>query len=186
MKFTYNQNPLATVVELDERDRKDLFMALKLEHLEDQLFEAHFAHEGLDGSKTLTRHDGTLIYTAEQCAADLRAAIDPENFCSDEIDAEIKRKAAFYEEELKGSHGGDCTCFACSCAKCWAESMLGINTIDGLGKHGGYYVQQAFYNNGNRRTSIDEVIEVLSGGKAEVQHAVEWLKKYRDTHLKGE
>src|SRR6185369_3125953 len=49
-----------------------------------------------------------------------------------------------YVVELAGEHSGDCVCFPCSCVKCHAESLLGVDTIPGLGKHSAYKVGAAF------------------------------------------
>jgi hypothetical protein len=40
-------------------------------------------------------------------------------------------------EDLNFEHSGDCTAFACSCSRCYAEDMLGINTLP-VGKSIGY------------------------------------------------
>ena len=54
MKIIYNENPLRTVVELDEHDRQILRLKIKIEELKDNLSDVHFRlTEGESDSKSL-------------------------------------------------------------------------------------------------------------------------------------
>lgn len=101
-----------------------------------------------------------------------------------------------YLKELTEEHGGDCTCAPCSCPKCHAESLLEIDTIQGLDKHSAYKIQRFF----RTHSSIDEVIKELHNYEPELQfdgsekyiprwkeeaaEALVWLQHYKDVFLK--
>lgn len=63
-------------------------------------------------------------------------------------------------------HFGDCTKVSCSCTKCQAEEILGINTTDGLSSL--HYISGAFPDTS---TTIDQAIENLS---REVNYLEDW------------
>lgn len=186
MKITYTPNPLNCVIELDEHERKEFRYKLIIEELEDAMHSASFHLNPED-----------KYYKPEQA----RAELDMEYYFGQEFQKRIDELLNYYLEDLKGPHGGDCTCVPCSCSKCHAEGMLGIDTIQGLGKHSAYKINDAFEGLFGERT-IDQAIKKLEHykpkaawkgweahadrWKAEAAHALEWLKKYRDTHFKGE
>jgi len=111
--------------------------------------------------------------------------------------------------ELADEHSGDCTCIACSCPKCRAESLLGIDTIDGLGKHEASKIAGAFKDDGaDSEVPIDEAIMRLRNYRPvfradrgwtseadfnqhvprwieEGQRAFAWLETYRQKHFAG-
>jgi len=194
MKITYNKNPLCTTIELDEHDKQLLWQKIKLEELEDLLFDVYFHLQ-----------DGKYF--------DLDAAkksADPEYYCTEDkspIDKRCDQLLEHYIVELQGNHVGDCTCVACSCSKCHAESLLGIDTIPGLGKHAASKINGAFGKNNEK--SIDDVIHYLAnyeinpanftdeawqklGGyeqyvprwMAEAKLAHDWLVNYKNEHFK--
>jgi len=110
MKIIWNENPLATVVQLDDSDRQTLKAKLK----------------------------------------------------ADEPDIDdLDEQAAMYEAELARSHGGDCTCFPVSCPKCYAEGLLGVDTIAGLDKHEGAAIAYAFHPLEGGAPNLAEVLESL-------------------------
>jgi hypothetical protein len=190
MKILYNENPLASIIELDDVEKKELWYKIKIEELESLLFSAHYhAREGKDGKET------DMIKVREY--------LDPEYYCTDEKSPLEKRVDEMYEcyiEELNSAHSGDCTCFACSCGKCHVEDMVGVNTIEGLGKHSAHKIEYLFREGKN----IHQVIAALEDyapemtdswrgdiegwkyhlprWKEEAAHAAMWLKKYRDEH----
>jgi hypothetical protein len=188
MKITYAQNPLCSVVELDERERNLLWHKIKLEEYQELLFSAHFR---------LTEGEHFDLAAA-------RAELDPAYWCTDgksKLDERVDEIGAHYIEELKGGHCGDCICVACSCAKCHAEHLLGIDTIKGLRKHSGPQIAGAF---GTQRQTCAEAIAWLEGNPPsktckEAWHAphiarwaqeqlaaIAWLKHYHSTILKGD
>jgi hypothetical protein len=139
-----------------------------------------------------------------------RKSADPQYYCTDEksdIDKRCDQLLEHYVTELQGHHVGDCTCVACSCSKCHAESLLGINTISGLGKHPANSINGAFGKDNQK--SIDEAIDYLANYKidpanytgeawkklggyeqfvprwlAETKHAHDWLVNYKNEHFK--
>lgn len=192
MKITYTPNPLETIVELDEHEQEVFKLKIKIAEMESDMFSAHFyLQEGKDW------------YSVE----DARKELDPNYFVSDEgngLDKRVQQLFECYIADLKSSHIGDCTCVACSCTKCYAESLLGIDTIQGLGKHEGHAIYSAFnYKDGDewKKRSLPEALEILRTYKpnaawqgweahadrwtAERKRAYEWLLNYSNTHFKG-
>ena len=124
MKITYNKNPLFTTVELDENEKKELWYKIKIQEMEEILFSAHFYLE-------------EKYFDLKRAKDDL----DPDYYCNEEdnkkskLDERCDMLLETFLSELQSNHIGDCTCVACSCMKCHAEGLLGIDTIKGLGKH---------------------------------------------------
>lgn len=203
MKITYTPNPLNTIIELDEHEKKELWYKLKIEALVERLFRVHY--ELTYGSRENPKVDSIL------------ADVDPDYYLNDEdetgrsrLDKRIDEALAYYLDDLRSAHMGDCVCFACSCSKCHAEDLLGINTIKGLGKHPANKIDGAFSNGKNGdvwlpQASIHEAITRLEnydpkpvssaawdkvGGfdvhvprwKEEAEAALVWLRNYRDEH----
>jgi hypothetical protein len=194
MKITYHKNPLYSTVELDEQDKKELWLKIKLEEMEERLFDVHF---------NLQEGEHFDLESARNSA-------DPEYYCTDEkspIDKRCDQLLEHYITELQSSHCGDCTCVACSCSKCHAESLLGINTTPGLEKHAASKINGAFGKDNVK--SIDEAIDYLAnyeinpdhytseawkklGGHeqyvprwmAEAKFAHDWLVNYKNEHFK--
>ena len=188
MKLTYFKNPLNTVVELDDRERETLWFKVKINELNSRIDEAYF---------TLTNvkwyNETIKPRTLDEAVAEaVKALAQDENA----LDARVDELTKHYIEELRGVHVGDCTCVACSCSKCWAESLLGIDTIAGLGKHSAYKINDAFGKNGER--TMQEALAYLAGykptaswlgwethakrWKAEADAAYAWLKTYSEQH----
>jgi hypothetical protein len=217
MKITYTPNPLRTIVELDEHEQEIFKLKIKISELEEAMGSASLyldpKNAGWIMNKSPRRPDGhTLESLIEEVRKDY---LDMDYFYTDEtpsgIDKRVQELFEHYIEELKGSHIGDCTCFAMSCSKCHAESKLGIDTIKGLGKHPGHKIQSAFsYKEGDvwKERSLDEALAILGGydpkqtdpdtdaawakvggfeahiprWKAEAKAAYDWLLAYRNEH----
>jgi hypothetical protein len=167
MKITYKQNPLATTIELDEREKKELWNKIKIKELEEILVGASMYlredDKWFDLQKARDEIDLSYIFSDEldENGKNIRSKIDK---CCDEM-------LGYYIEALMETHSGDCTCFPCSCIKCHAEDLLEINTTKGLGKHSSRKILYAFNDKDNHSKgenhwietprSIDEVIERL-------------------------
>lgn len=193
MKIIYNKNPLNSIVELSEKEKKELWYKIKISEMENLLFNAHFhleegEHFNLEAAKK---------------------SVNADYYCTDEespLDKRCNLLLNHYLIELKSFHCGDCTCFAATCSKCHAETFLGIDTIKGLSKNYAIKIQSAFGPK-NERT-IDEAIESLAnfkvnpenfntdswkklGGyeqyvplwKEEASKAKDWLVKYKNEFL---
>jgi len=187
MIITYHKNPLKTTVELNEHEKKELWYKIKLEEYEDIIFEVQFCLK--DGK----------YFNLERA----RIAVESDEVCR--IDKRVNELLECYLAELMGSHCGDCTAVPCSCTKCHAEDMLGINTTKGLRKHEGYNIAKLFSENSEK--TLDEAIEHLAANLVPIKgiewdgssqeefdshvpewtedskKALEWLRNYRSTHF---
>lgn len=159
MKFEYGINPLQTKVFLDDADRKLLRMAIRLDAALDAI------------SYRDLRDKAAKPEDAERYASYIKKyddiAYDDIAYDEDAVSEEIDKQVAMYEEELKSGHCGDCICFACSCMKCWAEGLLGIDTLKGLGQHEAHNIDQCFIDTTKEPWSyvertVDEVVALLS------------------------
>lgn len=206
MKITYTPNPLETIVELDETEIEMLRLKIKIEQYEERMFSAHW---------NLTRTPEYLaglprMKTVEEARAEALKDLDPSYWCDGEptkLDARVDELLQHYLEELKGMHIGDCTCVPCSCSKCHAESVLGIDTLKPFpGKHELHHIQSVFSRwnpetkeHNKPEVSLDEALEKLrtykpagtwDGWEAhidrwtqEAKRAYEYLLNYRNTHF---
>lgn len=132
MRIRWAENPLASVVELTESEKRELRLKLEIEDLEERLMRA-----------SLHLEEKSQFFSLEKARSELDGA-----FLEDE---EKRRQASFQEraesmsQELRGGiHAGDCTCVAMSCWKCYAESLAGADTLGEVGKHALHYVDMAF------------------------------------------
>ncbi len=195
MKITYHKNPLYTTVELAEHEKKELWYKIKIEELQNLLFEAHFHFK-----------EGQF-----QDMKRVQESLNPDYYLDEEkpeqkskLDERCDELLNYYLDELKSFHSGDCTCVPASCLKCVAERTLGIDTIPGLKKHSSYKIDGAFGKN-NEKT-IDEAIESLANytpvkgeswnqfsqeefdkhvprWTAEAKNAHDWLVHYKNTYF---
>lgn len=117
----------------------------------------------------------------------------------EEAKEEADRLYPYFIDELESGymHMGDCTCVATACTKCWAESYLGINTIEGASKDILHAVDQAFRQKGIETTeqAVHWMIQnppIGSWEGSEKYHdlwrqnqmkAVEWLEEYKKKYL---
>lgn len=195
MKITYNKNPLFTHIELNENEKKELWYKIKIKEMEELMSNASFYLQ-----------EGQYFHLDKA-----KKEIDPDYFLSDnnkssQLDKRCDQLLSNFIEELQSSHSGDCVCLPCSCGKCYAESLLGINTLPGLGTHEAHTINAVFNNN---EVTLDQAIEHLSqfhinpdnfntenwkklGGyeqyiprwKAEQERAHAWLLHYKNEHFK--
>jgi hypothetical protein len=159
MKIIYNQNPLRSVVELDEHDREVFRLKIKIEEMQERLFSAHFS---------LTEGEFFDLDRA-------RYACNPEHYIQEDNEEKVKLDKRvddlfnWYMKELQGWHSGDCTCVACSCAKCRAEEILGVDTLKPFpGKQVLAKVESAFLyteNGKSKERSLDEALAYLKNYK---------------------
>lgn len=184
MKITYTNNPLTSIIEVDEDDIKRIKQSLEVEELWGVVYRAQYHLETIKN------------YNPVKAEAILEDA-------HREVYKEIDRCLPYYLESLSGRHGGDCTSFACSCEKCQTERMLGIDTIEGLSKGMGSAISGLFKFESDLSiheaiSNYEETIKIpieKKTGKDEWLNAhiprwendrtktLEWLKKYRDAHF---
>lgn len=191
MKINWNQNPFLTSVEIDERDEQMILVAIQNEKYTSLLCNLDMELDGKFNWPALTDLD------------EIKRQVDRWSaICNLEIDSE---EVQMYIYGLSTPHMGDCTCVPCSCIRCQVEEMLGINTLQGLGKHQAYKVQGAFGKEGSK--SIDEAINSLNKPytienrsdsyrdyseedynnllvrwNSERESAIRWLQQYRERH----
>ena len=103
-----------------------------------------------------------------------------EDYGEDQADDKwLEERAADYTQELLGKHVGDCTCVPCSCSKCYAEMLLGIDTTKGLGKHSAYKIDGAFSGD----ASIEEAIQKLENYQPTYNLSSSWPKEEWEKHI---
>jgi hypothetical protein len=164
MKITYTPNPLTSVVELEEHEVELMRLRIKVNEMEDMLFQAHFnlvnRQQDMGSLKALT---------PAEAIAEAVKELDPDYWCQDgesRLDRRVDELTQHYVEALKDSHAGDCNAFPASCSKCHAEELLGINT---LGTYPGKQVLHSLYHTFNYREGdvwkdrpVSEVLSMLS------------------------
>ena len=129
MNIIWAQNPLKSKIELNAMDIK-LFRALyEKEHIEEALCSTFFSLQ-----------DGNIKRALARCTPYFMDGPDGKDRHREWMENAIK----CYLESANDVHIGDCTCFAMSCSKCYLESLLGIDTIPGLGKHEAQMIEVAF------------------------------------------
>lgn len=197
MKITYTPNPLNTIIELSEEEKKTLWYKIKVEQLQEAIENAEFylSNQKFKDEKKALSYLDTMYISGED---------DNEK---SQLDKHCDTILNYYIADLQSSHAGDCTCFAASCTKCAAESLLGIDTIPGLRKHVAHNIMSAFGSN-NEKT-LDEALASLEhfhidpakfdtdnwkkiGGyeqylprwKEEHYEAFLWLSHYKEKHFK--
>lgn len=168
MKIIYHENPLRTVVELDEHDRQVFWLKIKIEELQDRLFSANFS---------LTENDMLDLDRARRVTA-------PEEYIKEDsqektaLDKRVDMLFDAYVKELAGWHSGDCTCVACSCMKCRAEEIIGVDTLKPFpGKQVLAKIDSAFlsYEDGKKTArSLREALTYLRDRKIPRQKPEVW------------
>lgn len=186
MKIVYGENPFVTKVLLTDIEKLKLRYDLKVRELENRLYDAYFyltEEKYKDEARVLSALDPSY-YTEEEDG--VKTKLD------ERVD---KLYACFIEDLEEGYHVGDCTCVPCSCSKCHAESMVGVDTIALLGKHEAHVLWEEFMENGNDNITCIEVYDrlVAKGAPvatedwhvahldrwgAEYVRALKWLKSY--------
>lgn len=182
MKIIFNQNPLKSIVELTQFEKKELWYKVMVERVTELLFSVNFHlsdhYFDLERAKHLSNPD---YYISDEGKSELEKSVD--------------QLAEGYIDELSKQHCGDCICVACSCMKCHAEGLLGINTIKGLGKHEANHIVKAF----NDGRGIDQALIYLKNynpsadwdgwekhaerWKKESERAYKWLTNYKENIL---
>ena len=169
MKMTYAENPLATRVELDEAESRMLWHIIKAKELEELLFEVHCHLDPRHLDVNKARDDADLTYILG----------DDDNVPS-ELEQRVNTLHAHCMAELQSYHVGDCTCVPCGCSKCYAEDLLGIDTVPGLGKHAGHTILRLFQADGC--ITCVQAIALLEQ-RDPASPALAWLRTYLQTHL---
>lgn len=193
MKITYKPNPLESVIELTEWEKKELWYKIKIEVMTEHLLDVYFALE--------ERPNRSFDLDRARRASDIQYFYPNNDNERSRLDKRTDELYEYYLAECDNAHVGDCTCVAASCMKCHLESMLGIDTMPGLRKHEAAAIDAEF----SKGLTIEEVIRKLETydptqpsehwkdnpdmwayhlprWKQESANAAEWLKKYKEEH----
>lgn len=184
MEITYTENPLNTVILVNEEEKKEMRYKLMIELLYDKIY---------GGAFYLKDGEYYNIDEAKKC-------LDAED-----VEKECDQLLEWYVAELKLPHIGDCICFPASCGKCYGEDLLGISTLKGLPKHSANKIDVAFRKYNNREDVLNHLKNYIPhiddpkkwermGGyeqyiprwKEEAKSAYEWLSNYYAEHFNGE
>lgn len=176
-KIIYKPNPLESQVILNEDEKRELFLRLKIWCLEDHLSDIEMC---------LEETPPNITKALEYCRM--------ENYGDEEAKDMMDR---WVFDSLVDTHAGDCICHPYTCSKCFAEDLLGIDTIPGLKKHEANAIYQLF--RGNPEITIDEVIVKLpidiseehatrypdhvERWRQERINAQKWLIEYKEKYL---
>jgi hypothetical protein len=199
MKINWNENPLRTTIDLNDADKRELWLKIKIKIMEDEhLFEAFYhLEEGknfdLEKARLAVNEDYLFKKTGDNKKTKLDRTTD--------------KHFDWYLEALSEEHVGDCTCVPCTCTKCLAEDLVGVNTIEGLRKHEASKVSGAFADDRNIHEAVIWLAthdpdasadadpaswkhrnpEMWAGNlprwRQEQVRAHAWLVKYRDEHF---
>lgn len=179
MKIIYTQNPLKSIVHLDAHDRELFKLNIRIEELEENMFNAHF-HLNPDDQYYDPVKARNALYEDKA-----------------KLDDRVTELYECYMGNLAGEHCGDCICVPCACTKCYAENLFGIGTITGLGKHAASKIHSAFgkdndktlaqaldsLKNYNSNTEWKEWEKYSDGWIEDNKFAYEWLLKYKADHF---
>ena len=121
MRIEWARNPLESKIILDDHDKEILKLKIRIQEYEEIIGCAHIS----------------LDVNDQRFYSPAKAFEYTSRYTNDEaMDKSVERMYGFLLHALEDdSHCGDCTCFPAPCLKCWAEDLVGIYTIDGLGKH---------------------------------------------------
>lgn len=150
MNIVWNENPLKSVIELTEEDKKVFLLKLRLFKLKGNIIAAYME---------LTRQ-----------APNIKLAIHHLHFNDNYTDDDFK----IYFDSLSEEHLGDCVCQPCSCLKCFVEELLEIDTLGpGFTKNIGNHISSAFEKDRN----LDDAIDYLKNYSPEKNLGEAWNGK---------
>lgn len=162
MIIEWNENPLNSRVLLDDQEKKVFKLLVERSEMIDDLYTAQFyLMKDKDWYDPERAYDYLDIFDEDCNVKDIDETVE------------------MYLIDLeRGFHIGDCTCFPMACTKCWAESLISIDTIEGLGKHPASKIKRAFgYKLYDVPKPIDMVIESLNKPSRWEDHAHIWKKR---------
>ena len=96
-------------------------------------------------------------------------------------DADIDARVIEYQAYLRESHCGDCICVPGTCVKCYVESLLGVDTLPGLGKHEANAIESAFRKVNTRAEAIEWLrsAPITADWEGWESHAERWREERR-------
>ncbi len=184
MKIIYDQNPLKSIIELNDDEKRILKLNIKIDALYDGIYDALYY---IDTDLDLTKQSLTNCVQSEVVENNIN------------LDEEVEQMYDSLIDSITQSHNGDCICEPMTCAKCLAEGFIGISTTKGINKYALYYISSAFGDDGTNTISQALVnlkipFEIIDGDDEytisnktkwndERNKAYNWLLTYKDTHF---
>ncbi len=186
MNIIWNENPLKTVVELDATEKLLLREKYKSYYLlEECLYGAYY--ELTTDFRAEERTDRERIVRAVK---DMRInyVLGDETWGGKSFEDYLTEQVDIFVEELAGEHFGDCVYQACSCIKCFAEALMGIDTLAGM-HWGAYKIASSFQVEGATLNSAIEALRTYDPGpnlqwREDARRAYEGLVAYREAHFR--
>lgn len=165
VKISLTDDPMCAKVDLDEKAIRELTLLLALRHLSDLLFEVQYSLQEADVVRAKKYMESFSEHSAHETIGG--ESFDFwRQFVSDEKVAE----AISY---LNEPHCGDCICVPCSCARCWMEDLVGLDTTGGLGKHAFRLVPSVLRNGAGKSADDDTDLTSAKRFVQEYQAALE-------------
>ncbi len=160
MQIIYKENPLETIILLDENEKKELWYKIKIRQMQNILTSGY-------------------VHIKRNEISEAKKTLDTSYYISNEkskLDEYVDQLYEYFLESLIEPHDGDCINLPTSCGKCIAENYLKINTLSGLSQLSAEWIDIQFKKN----KSINEVIKTLNDHK--IIDAVFWLNQYKKTY----
>jgi len=158
MKIEYNENPLASKVFLDDTEKQLLFWKYKWDMIGESVSWIEF---------DIREKKETNLDNIQNKLRDIS-----EKFIETKYDEESIK---YFIEELQSSHCGDCVYEPQTCAKCYAEEHLGIDSTPNLKHWGGTArkIMSAFSKN----STIEQAIDILKNKNYDSDEYKNWSKE---------
>jgi hypothetical protein len=181
MKIEYAQNPMASKIILDDADLNTLRDKCFVEAAEDLIasFYCDMKYRDMDIEDAYSK-------TFDSVEKQMRS--------------EVNHYMDWLPDTATGQHVGDCTCVPSTCGRCMLENFLGIDTIEGLGKHEGAKISGYFnkHPDGTAKDCLEHMrnrtVEAtedwhkphIERWKQELVNTIAWLEKYITEKLEEE
>lgn len=186
MKIIYTENPLYIKVFLTDAEKRLLFWNYAYSRADDSIWmlrsdlEPIVDGEGYNMEKVKKHYNRD--YLERLVINPLRTVYDSLKNISDNMTVLEYKESTITDfiDALQDRHAGDCCRIPSPCLKCWAEDILGIDTLTGCRPI--YPLHMAFSND----RSIDQAIEYLEINEHEDKSysaVKDYLKFYRDTAI---
>jgi hypothetical protein len=156
MRISYDRNPLHVKIFLDDKEKEIFKWKYIARQLEDDLFTVKY-------------------YLTDEKGVSIDKALE---FCREISD--IEKYAEEAVKALTEPHVGDCTAFPCSCAKCWAEDIIGLPTAP-PSKMIGNALYHAFLECKSEGNVTENVLSILKEKQLkypEYSKVIEYFEKY--------
>jgi hypothetical protein len=142
----------------------------------------------------ITLDEEGIAFLKERIIDDLNEWVEAGDTNSEPTPERVEKRLALAVEELSLSHCGDCVCIPCSCFKCWAEGLLGIDTLEGLCKYpaGDLFSAFDYCKHDDIDLAIQNLMKTCDDEKnmewnpkwnQERAEALKWIKDYKKNKL---